>query len=437
MSFVWATCVKDWRRRSRDPVALLLWIGIPVLIGAILSLLSGGREGPKPQALVLVVDEDDSFVSGLLVGALSQDRVGGVMRAETVELEAGRRRVQDGEASALLVIPDGFGEAVLAEEPTTLTLRTNPAQRILPGIVEESLAALGEGVFYLHRVLGDEVRDIAAGPDGGTPESRDVQVADIAVRINRAVEELQDVLFPPVIVLETGPEAEPDSVDAAPGAAADSAEVAAGGATEEPRVSFALLFVPGLLFMSFLFMAQGIAEDLWTERLGHTLRRAAVTPNAPAAVLLGKVLSGAGVFLLVSAIALAVAWGWFRLEWTRYPLAVAWSVFSAVLLLLIFCAIQVHAPSRRGASVLSTAIVFPLMMLGGSFFPFEAMPEWMAAAGRWTPNGWALARLKDVLLGRAEAAEMARSAAFIAATGAALFAVAAHRLGGSFVRSAP
>lgn len=422
MSFVWATCVKDWRRRSRDPVALLLWIGIPVLIGAILSLLSGGREGPKPQALVLVVDEDDSFVSGLLVGALSQDRVGGVMRAETVESEAGRRRVEDGEASALLVIPDGFGEAVLTEKPTTLTLRTNPAQRILPGIVEESLAALGEGVFYLHRVLGDEVREIAAGAEGGTPESRDVQVADIAVRINRAVEELQDVLFPPVIALETGPEAEPDPVDVA---------------AREPRVSFALLFVPGLLFMSFLFMAQGIAEDLWTERLAHTLRRTAVTPNAPAAVLLGKVLSGAGVFLLVAAVALAVAWGWFRLEWTRYPLAVAWSAFSAVLLLLIFCAIHVHAPSRRGASVLSTAIVFPLMMLGGSFFPFEAMPDWMAAAGRWTPNGWALARLKDVLLGRAEAAEMARSAAFIAATGAALFALAARRLGGSFVRSAP
>ncbi len=441
MSFVWATCVKDWRRRMRDPAALLLWIGIPVLIGAILSLLSGGREGPKPQALVLVVDRDDSFVSGLLVGALSQDRLGGVMRAEAVELEAGRRRVEAGEASALLVIPEGFGEAVLLEKPATLTLRTNPAQRILPGIVEESLAALGEGVFYLHRVLGDEVRAIAEGPDAGTPGIRDGQVADIAVRIHHAVEELRGVLFPPVIALETGPEAPDPTVaatdPAAPDTTAAGADPAAAAGGDAARASVALLFVPGLLFMSFLFMAAGIAEDLWTERAGLTLRRAAMTPHAPSAILLGKILAGAGVFLLVAAVALAVAWAWFHLAWTRYPLAVAWSAFSAVLLLLIFCAIHVHAPTRRGASVLSTAIVFPLMMLGGSFFPFEAMPAWMAAVGRWTPNGWALARLKDVLLGRAEAAGMALSAVSIAAAGALLFALAARRLGGAFVRSAP
>lgn len=422
MSFVWATCVKDWRRRSRDPVGLLLWIGIPILIGAILSLLSGGREGPKPQALVLVVDEDDSFVSGLLVGALSQDRVGGVMRAEPVAAEEGHRRVEAGDASALLVIPPGFGAAVLAEEPTTLTLRTNPAERVLPGIVEESLAVLSEGVFYLHRVLGDELREMADGPDGGTPAARDLQVADLAVRINHAVEGLQDVLFPPVIALETG-------------AAAGAADSTGAAAPAKPRVSFALLFVPGLLFMSFLFLSQGIAEDLWEEREAFTLRRAVVAPRAPAALLLGKVLAGAGVLLLVAATALAAAWGWFGLAWSRYPGAVAWAAFSGVLLLLVFCAIHVHAPSRRGASVLSTALVFPLMMLGGSFFPFEAMPDWMVAAGRWTPNGWALARLKDLLLGRAEAAELARSAAMVAAVGLALFLLAARRLGASFARS--
>jgi len=41
----------------------------------------------------------------------------------------------------------------------------------------------------------------------------------------------------------------------------------------------------------------------------------------------------------------------------------------------------------------------PLMMLGGSFFPFEAMPAWMAAAGRWTPNGLGVATLKELLYG--------------------------------------
>jgi len=61
------------------------------------------------------------------------------------------------------------------------------------------------------------------------------------------------------------------------------------------------------------------------------------------------------------------------------------------------------AGSQRGSELLSSIIVFPLMMLGGSFFPFEQMPAWMAAAGRWTPNGLGVARLKDLLYGEVSA----------------------------------
>ena len=118
---------KDLQRALRDPVGLLLWMGIPLVIGSLITLATGGTDGPAPQAHVLVV-----------------------------ELEEGRRRIDDGDGSTLLVIPEGFGETVLAEEPTTLRLTTNPAQTILPGIVEETLSILTDATFYLHRVLGDE-----------------------------------------------------------------------------------------------------------------------------------------------------------------------------------------------------------------------------------------------------------------------------------------
>ena len=42
MRFMWSTARKDWIRRWRDPVALLLWIGIPVFIGGILTAPSIG-----------------------------------------------------------------------------------------------------------------------------------------------------------------------------------------------------------------------------------------------------------------------------------------------------------------------------------------------------------------------------------------------------------
>ena len=50
--------------------------------------------------------------------------------------------------------------------------------------------------------------------------------------------------------------------------------------------------------------------------------------------------------------------------------------------------------------ILVNAITFPLLMVGGSFFPSEMMPKFLAAAGRYTPNGWSLEHLKDLLLER-------------------------------------
>ena len=51
--------------------------------------------------------------------------------------------------------------------------------------------------------------------------------------------------------------------------------------------------------------------------------------------------------------------------------------------------------------------MFPLLMLGGSFFPFEAMPRWMAGIGTVTPNGWLLLRLRALIDGRFEPLQLA------------------------------
>ena len=81
---------KDLLRAFRDPMALLLWIAIPLFIGMGITLAVGGTSGPAPQAHVLVVDEDDSFLSSLLLNALTQ--AGGsdsLIQVEQIELEEG------------------------------------------------------------------------------------------------------------------------------------------------------------------------------------------------------------------------------------------------------------------------------------------------------------------------------------------------------------
>jgi ABC-type multidrug transport system permease subunit len=77
-------------------------------------------------------------------------------------------------------------------------------------------------------------------------------------------------------------------------------------------------------------------------------------------------------------------------------------------------------------------VLFPMMMLGGSFLPFEMMPRWMAALGRLTPNGQGVAQLKAILTGQADPAALAIAALAIGMPAAALFLLSARLLRGRF-----
>ena len=44
MRFLRASIVKDLRRRLADPAAQLLWIGLPVIFGGLMSLVSGDSD---------------------------------------------------------------------------------------------------------------------------------------------------------------------------------------------------------------------------------------------------------------------------------------------------------------------------------------------------------------------------------------------------------
>lgn len=406
MSFVWSSALKDLRRRMRDPLALVLGAGIPFVTLALISLAFGVSGEVKPRAHLLVTDEDSSFVSNLLVGVFGQGPATELVWLEEVEREEGRSRVEAGEASGWLLIPAGFGQAVLEEEPVTLTLITNPAQVILPGILEEFLSVLVDATFYLQRLLGEPLEVIAAGPEEGESTLPDQTVAEISVTINQLMERLSTYLFPPVLVLESEVE------------------------LDEAKADFNLgaLFFPGMFFMAILFMAQGFSDDVWQEKLHGTLRRVITTPEEVSSFLAGKLLAAAVIFAALSLLVF-IAGSWlYGFPLSRLPLAVAWATFSGLLFLVFFILIHLHAGSQTAGGIMTSFITFPLLMIGGSFFPFEIMPDWLASVGRWTPNGWALEQLKAILAGGVDMGGL--SAAFIglAVLGAVAFVLSSRRL---------
>jgi ABC-type multidrug transport system permease subunit len=399
--YLFVAAAKDVRRRLADPAALAVWIGLPLLLGGLLSFIAGDG-GTAPRANVLVADQDNTFVSGLLSTALGR---AAIMDVQSVALEEGRRRIDDGEATALVIVPKGFQQAVLDQSSADVTLLTNPAQQILPGIVEEGLEIVVEAVFYAQQIFGPVLRRIV--PDGNTGPPSDADVAAVSVEINQQLARLQNVVIPPAITLTV--------VNQSPENAA-------------PSLSLGQLFLPGMLFMSFLFIASGMSGDVWEEQRMGTLRRALVTPQPAHRLLAGKLVAGVTLMAAIGLVALSLGMALFGIAWWRVPGALAWCIFAGGALLALLTLLQTLASSQRGADMLATTILFPLMMLGGSFFPFETMPAWMAAVGQWTPNGLGVARLKDLLYGDVAPIQMAIAAAGIGLPALAAFLLAARRV---------
>ena len=198
---------KDLRRLRRDPIGLATWIGIPLLIGLVMVALFGRGE-PKPQGLLLIADQDDTFVSAFLARAYTQGKLGEMITVSNVKLEEGRKRIGAGDGSALLIIPKGFTDALLRNEPIKLELVTNPSQAILPGMIEEVTAILIDGAWYLHQFVGDDLRRFA-DMQGSPP---DALIGEFSVKIRRLIESFGRYVDPPAIevaseVIEQNPAA--------------------------------------------------------------------------------------------------------------------------------------------------------------------------------------------------------------------------------------
>ncbi len=405
MIFLGSAIRKDLWRRSRDPWSLLLWLGIPLMIGLLFTFILGGQGGVRPVAKLLLADEDQSLISSLAAGFFEQGQMRDLIDLERVDRVLGESEMADGKASALLIIPKGFGDAVLYQKPAELQVITNPAQRILPGIILEGVTLLADGTFYIHQVFGEELKIIAESlqifnqnPANLNPEA----LSMLSPAIAQKMQIIAQVLFPPRIGIE---------------AVVQPAQESA------VEISYGMLFFPGILMMAVLFAAQGLSSDFWEEREQGTLRRYLSTPQALGFFVLAKVVMTIVVMSAVLLFLMALGFWHHGIGVAKLPVALVWLVVAGVVFCGLMAVTQLFLPTHRAASLITSLVTFPLLMIGGSFFPFEAMPGWMAAIGKWTPNGLVLENVKKYLYGRSELSETWLALLMIFGTGVLLWAL--------------
>ena len=360
---------RDLLRYLRNPGRTAMLFAIPLMMAVIFAVVFSGGGDDGVTIKVLLWDEDDSLLGRLLQGAEDRPQAEGRLEVEPVGAE-GLAMMDRGEASALVHLPAGFTRAVIDRTPTTIEVVKNPSERFLPIVVEEGVQ-LGATVLSAgSRAFRPEL-DVVSSFLEASSAPEDAAVGALSVSFNRRAKQLDHILFPPVVRLE--------SVDVG---AVEAQEEDGGRATGMAAVLS--VFLPGFAIMGLFFLAQSATRDMLHDREAGLVTQLLTAPVTPTSYLAGKclsvlVVSAVGFALMVAAgIAAGVSWG-------DPPSVVALVIASAIAasgtLLLIMSVVR----TERQGDTLSTIVVMGWCMLGGAFVPLAQMPRFSA---RCRPPPW-------------------------------------------------
>ncbi len=122
---------KDFIRKWRNPVVIAGFLLIPLIFTAMFGVIFGrAEEKTLPSISLLAVDKDQSFFSEFFLSFFKQGELGQSIKLKKVKEEEGRKLMDKGKASALIIIPEKFGENIWDGKPVELVLLKNPSERL-------------------------------------------------------------------------------------------------------------------------------------------------------------------------------------------------------------------------------------------------------------------------------------------------------------------
>jgi ABC-2 type transport system permease protein len=348
--------LKDLRQRLRDRTFLIVAVVAPFGLAAIFSTLIGGASAPLELSYAYA-DLDRSELST----ALREGALGGIPAelgtvADVDDREAARAAVDDGDAQAALIVPEGFGAAVTAGQGAEL----------------EIIGSTDAGFST------DILRSIA---ESFTAELEGVRLA-VALAAGELGETSPDVLA--ALARE---------------AAATDAPITLVDLEAKTRVMSTTTYFAASMAIFFLFFtAQFGVLSLLTERRQGTLPRLVAAPIRPWAIVAGKAIGSfamgivaMAVLVLASSLLLGASWG--------DPIGVALLVLSAVVAAMgITALITTLARKEEQAGGWNSIVAVTLAILGGAFFDLSQGPEILTQVSFVTPHAWFLEGL-DLLAG--------------------------------------
>ena len=378
MRYIFHLVRKDFKRKWKNPSVILGFLFIPFVFTLIFGMVFGsGGEETLPQVKIFVVDNDQSLISGFMLGALTQGELSELIDLEELEEEEGRKLLDRGKASALLIIPENFGDNIWEGKPTEILLLKNPAEQFLPQIAEEILDTMTLGLSSLRQVFADElttIRDLAE-----LEALPDESISAISLQFKDRIEGLSKYLIPPVISIK---------------------QITLSEEKEEVSdMTVQAYILPAIAVMFLLFICNAVFEDVLTEKESGTLMRLRVSPVNLREYIWSKIVTSTLIGILCTSLLIILGRVIFSINWGD-PVSVALLVLCLNILIAGFISFLFSfVRTERQAGALLTTVILLMSMLGGSMVPVENYPPVILKFSKLTLNYWGITAFKNIMRG--------------------------------------
>ena len=167
----------------------------------------------------------------------------------------------------------------------------------------------------------------------------------------------------------------------------------------EPDVRFITFLIPGIVGMTAMFGSINETMSIvWDKSLG-VFDRILAAPVSSTSIIVGKTMSGAVMGVISALVLLIIGSMIFGVSFVNISFVLLIILLASFSFTGIGTIISGLASEPREAMMLSNLLRFPMMFLGGVFFPVESMPMPLPYVARALPLTYATEALRAIEVG--------------------------------------
>ena len=353
---------KDLLQLLRDFKTFMFLLLMPILFTFLFGYAFGGFGGGDSDSRLPVgyLAEDDYWVTDSLHDLLDKSEV--IRLDENVFRSASdlEKIVADGDLAAAIIIPDGYGRAVLKDKTARLIV-----------IADTDLSAW--------TTIEAELLSITSRLDSAVRTATIIEQIDAErIPFDYAFEQSLSAWDEPPIAIKETTSAAVEDTNSQNNALAHTA--------------------PGMMLQFAIAGLLTAAQVIVTERKSRTLERLLTTATRRTHIVLGHFL--AIFFLIFTQFIILIIFGQFilKVDYLRVPAATMLVAFSAALCIsALGLLIGVLARTEEQAITFSLIPMFVFSGLGGAWVPLEVTGETFRAIGHFSPVAWGMDGFENIV----------------------------------------